>query len=361
MFNVLSNTLFSQTRAVTDEGAEWWSYASYNLDSALGWLNQRLYQFGISTDPTRVIIGREGWLYLGDEYAQIRTVARRGQTGEDVDRGCQIASALAEWETWLTGMGVRQYRVVIAPNKGTIYPEHLPNWAKPSQPSATDGLVGCTGKQRILDLRPALWLAKNETLFPLFYRTDTHWNSLGAAHGFSAFMSHLLLSEPTLIWEPERAIEVVRVDGRSGGDLARFLHLQESLTDDEPVVAMLAYTSIETTQYDFESGKVIQSGGNPLVGPSTPPIRVVSPHAMNKKKVLWLRDSFGIGLAPFMAATFTETVQLHWNEVISSRGELLIHLVNTWHPEYVIVTVVERDAVTPLLTRVPQNGYLNRP
>jgi alginate O-acetyltransferase complex protein AlgJ len=119
----------------------------------------------------------------------------------------------------------------------------------------------------------------------------------------------------------------------------------------------LANTSIETTQYDFESGKVIQSGGNPLVGPSESPIRVVSPHATNKKKVLWIRDSFGTGLSPFMAATFTETVQLHWNEVVSSRGELLVHLVNTWHPEYLVVTVVERDAAAPLLTRVPQKGH----
>ena len=28
------------------------------------------YPLGISTDPKQVIIGRDGWLYLGDEYEQ---------------------------------------------------------------------------------------------------------------------------------------------------------------------------------------------------------------------------------------------------------------------------------------------------
>lgn len=356
VLNILSNTRLSPTRGATDEREAWWTYASYNLDSASAWINGLLYQLGISTDPAQVVIGRQGWLYLGDRYEKVRSVARIGQTSADVTQGCKIASALEAWETWLTGRGVRIYAVMAAPNKGTIYPEHLPNWAKPAASSATDVLIGCEGKQRVLDLRPALLLAKNEASNPLYYRTDTHWNSLGAAYGFSALMSQLLVTEPTLNWEPEQAIGVVRVDSRSGGDLARFLRLQQALTDDEPVVALLANPSIETTQYEFESQKIIRAGGNPVVAESKTPLHVVSPHAPNRKKVLWLRDSFGTALAPFMAATFTETVQVHWNEALKSDGELLIELVDTWHPDYLVMTVVERYVGSGLFTTLPQDG-----
>ncbi len=356
VLNILSNTVLSPTRGATGERGGWWTYASYNLDSSSALLNGLLYQFGISTDSTQVVIGREGWLYLGDGYAEVRSVARRGQTAADIAQGCRTASALESWETWLRGKGVRIYEVIAAPNKGTIYPEHLPTWAKPSQFSATDALVGCGGKQRILDLRPALFLAKNESPYPLYYRTDTHWNSLGAAYGFSALMSHLHLTEPTLSWEAEQAIAVVRVDDRSAGDLARFLRLEQSLADEEPVIALLENASIDTTQYDFESRKVIRSGGNPLVADSRTPLYVVSPNAPNKKKVLWLRDSFGTALAPFFAATFTETVQIDWVEALRKDGELLIELVDSWHPDYLLVTVVERSAGNGLLATLPPHG-----
>jgi len=78
------------------------------------------------------------------------------------------------------------------------------------------------------------------------------------------------------------------------------------------------------------------------------------PCTLNGKKVLWLRDSFGTAMAPFMAATFSETLQIHYETADTA---LLARLVETFKPDYVFVTVVERAArrkrfgsVPPLIT-----------
>jgi len=71
------------------------------------------------------------------------------------------------------------------------------------------------------------------------------------------------------------------------------------------------------------------------------PLLVRSKHALNHRKVLWLRDSFGTALSPFMAATFTETLQIHYAAL---EPETLAGLVETYRPDYVFLTVVERDA-----------------
>ena len=109
----------------------------YNMDFTSKWLSLALYQIGISTDPGQVVIGREGWLFLGDNYKQSQTVSRRGKTSDDLIIGQKIGDATIAWDHWLASKGVRLFRVMIGPNKETIYPEYLPMWAKPSSPTAT--------------------------------------------------------------------------------------------------------------------------------------------------------------------------------------------------------------------------------
>ena len=50
-----------------------------------------------------------------------------------------------------------------------------------------------------------------------------------------------------------------------------------------------------------------------------------------------------------MAATFSQTVQLHWDQALKPGGRF-IDLVEKWKPDYVFITVVERDSRSPLFT-----------
>ena len=321
------------------------------MDFASTWLSRVLYPIGISTDPQQVVIGYDNWLYLGDKYEQTRSVYRRAQTAADIENGKLVNAAMEAWEAYLASKGVKLFRIMIGPNKETIYPEQLPIWARPVSPTATDALIAGTGLMRYVDLRTALLAAKAVHRESLYYKTDTHWNYLGAGLAFRSFSQQVGGAAPELRWPSDDAFEVRRVVPRIGGDLANFLRLTASLSDSEPIINAQELP-VETIQRDLESNKVIHKGGNPVVDSPSKPLLVTSAGALNAKKVLWLRDSFGNAISPLMAATFRDVVQLHWAEALKPGGRFA-QLVETWKPDYVFVTVVERAARADLFASHP--------
>ena len=67
-------------------------------------------------------------------------------------------------------------------------------------------------------------------------------------------------------------------------------------------------------------------------------------------------------MSPFMAATFTETLQLHYDH---ANPVLLTKLVEQYRPEYVFITVVERDSrggffisLPPLIVTNMKEGFV---
>lgn len=324
------------------EGQEWWGQSAlYNFDFASTALSHFFYPHGISTNPNQVFIGKDDWLYLGEHYDKTVTHGRYGSTVGDAEVSRIIGRATRSWDRWLSLNGVSIYRVMLSPDKGTIYPEFLPDWAQPAPESATDTLLANVSQGLYFDTRAALKTAKSQFSESLYYKTDTHWNSLGAWVAFRAFEMEIALAEPGLRLLSDEHVHISKVDERQGGDLAKFLRLKETLRDSEVVVDINIEQSIETEQYDFETGRLILSGGNPQIHTAQRPLLVKSKHALNQKKVLWLRDSFGTAMAPFMAAAFTETLQLHYDR---ADPKLFARLVDTFKPDYVFVTVVERLA-----------------
>jgi len=169
------------------KGYERWSkFVLYNLDFALPYRSRFFYSLGISTDPKQVIIGKNDWLYLGDQYEKTITTMRRGAIAEDVEAAKKIGFATKSWEQWLKLKGVRLFQVMLGPNKSTIYPEFLPDWAHPAADSVTNTLLTNVSQGLYVDTSSALRTAKSEFSEPLYYQTDTHWNSLGAWVAFRA-------------------------------------------------------------------------------------------------------------------------------------------------------------------------------
>ena len=56
---------------------------------------------------------------------------------------------------------------------------------------------------------------------------------------------------------------------------------------------------------------------------SARPLLVKSADSLNNKKVLWLRDSFGIGMSSLMAASFSDVLQSNWAEAIKPDGRFV--------------------------------------
>lgn len=333
------------------EGEKWWSRSAlYNLDFALPYLGRFFYPLGISMAPNQVLIGKNNWLYLGDQYAQTITTTRGGSTDEDLASARTIGLATKAWEQWLKLKGVRLYQVMLGPDKATIYPEFLPDWAQPAANSATDTLLANVSPGLYVDTRAALRAAKSEFSEPLYFKTDTHWNDLGAWVAYRAFAKELDRPEEGLRWLSDQQVRVTRVQERSTGDLAGFLRMTGLLQESEVVTEIDRGRPIETEQYDFDTGQRKAVPAESLVSYTALPLLVKSRHALNQKRVLWLRDSFGDAMSPLMAATFSETLQYHY---IGIEPILFARLVDTFKPDYVFITTVERNARTEFFRNPP--------
>lgn len=322
----------------------------YNMDFVSRWTAELLYPIGISINPKQVIIGKDNWLFLGDGFAQTLSTDRRPASASDIIIGKQIRDATEAWNAYLINKGVKIFQIMIGPNKGSIYPEHMPSWAKPALYNPTDALFAETGGEHYIDLRTPLLAAKNEHRIAMYYKTDTHWNDLGGGVAFRAFAQKVGKLAPELKWPSEKEYQLTQVTPRNGGDLANFLRLSTNVPDEAPVI-YASSLPVKTIQTDFATKKVLFQGGNPQIGAPFEPLLVTSSGALNDKKVLWIRDSFGSSLSPLMAETFKEVLQIHWGRVTKPEG--LAQLVNEWKPDYVFVTAVERDARSSWFSTYP--------
>ncbi|MCK7576286.1 MAG: hypothetical protein MZV65_35105 [Chromatiales bacterium] len=239
---------------------------------------------------------------------------------------------------------MRCYRIQVVPNKSSVYTEYLPTWAQPVPDNPISRMLEQVGSSIYVDSLPSLLDAKTRFSAPLYYRTDSHWNALGAWIAYRDLAQSVESFSPEEIqWlAPDQMRLSVRED-QAWRDLAGFLWLGDVLGDTEVMVDVDIGRPIPTVHVDFETGERTSMSDNPRVGAPQRPLLVHSPNALNQARVLWLRDSFGTAMAPFMAATFSETLQLNYG---LQSPEEFASMVDQFKPDYVIVTGVERASLS---------------
>ena len=182
----------------------------------------------------KVLVGRDGWLFLSGRGRLESWRRVRAFTPEDLDG---LARLLAARRDWCAARGIA-YVFVVAPDKHSVYPEHMPASLVPLRPeSQLDQLVrhlDGTADGPLLDLRPALRAAK--ALGAVYPRTDTHWSDLGAWAATDAILARLRPRFPALAPPPLASYERREQDG-PGGDLAGLLGLADVLR--EPTVRLV--------------------------------------------------------------------------------------------------------------------------
>lgn len=143
------------------------------------------------------IIGKNGWLY---------------QTSEEVMRDYQNDMPLTEEQLAtlqqnldrIAGFFKQQGTsmvLIVAPNKGSIYPQYLPDEIQKIHPqSRFDQVVDylqAHGKTKILDLRPDLITASRDQ--QVYYQTDSHWTEYGAYIAYKEILESLQKDFPQLV------------------------------------------------------------------------------------------------------------------------------------------------------------------
>lgn len=293
------------------------------------WMRYQL--LGVSSLPT-VWKGRDGWWFYASD----------GDVEAVVNEPPFTAAELEAWRVtlqrtthFLAARGIAHV-FVVAPGKATIHPEGLPPGlhSRPG-PTRTDQLVaelGARSSVTVVDLRTGLQAARGGAA-PLFHRTDTHWNDLGALVAYQQILEAVAGRVPGLTPPRGRdAFALTRV-AAGGGDLAVMLGLERSISEIE----------LRLTPTHPRRARILEPGGD-VTHVEVPRLVSVVDDASLPRAVVY-RDSFGSALVPFLAEHFQRMVTLWEYDVVPAT-------IREEQPQVVIQQWVDRR----LYTRPPYDA-----
>jgi hypothetical protein len=316
----------------------------FTTDVIEGTYNHFLFKVGISSNPSQVIVGSNDWLFLGDKYAKTISEFRKGSDTK-IDVSQKIIDAQLAWKKYFSNRGVEDFRIIVGPNKSTVYSNKVPSWAKSEGHSISKNLYN-----NDVYINSIEELVDSKSVEQTYYNSDTHWNSFGAGVAFVELMK-TISSQEDFVTPNKNWNNIVKIKKRGGGDLAAFLKIKKLISESEPITEVMTHVH-QHFIYDYDTKKLAYQGNKSLYGKMQDAYIIHTPTALNESKVLWLSDSFGGNMAPYMTSTFSHILKQHWNKVVGTPR--LQKLLEEWKPDYVIYTVVERGSLSrPFLNFPP--------
>lgn len=288
----------------------------------------KLRVFNVSGHPD-VLIGKNGWLFFLNAGNQ-EFLRHDLLTPEKVQL---LTSCFENRRRWLAMHHIR-YLLVIAPCKCEMYREEIPSRYKLLRTDTMhDQLLDSLKKNSsvdVLDLRKQVLNEKNNIDVPLYWRTDTHWNELGAFVAYQGIANHLRGIFPCI--QPT-GWQDVNIFSRKmpGGDLARMLGLRDFLSDRVTMV------KLRDKQWVFSSHPPVPDLNSDM-GRHMPFATEVSNPALPRAYVI--RDSFTTALQPFLSENFSRAL-FHWNHRRSVHDDFLTREILNEHPDIVIQELAE--------------------
>lgn len=264
----------------------------------------------------KAMVGKDGWLYYTaslDHSPLSETVLATHKTVFERERD------------WLKEQGI-PYILAFAPDKKTIYPEHVPDGFRWDQyASRQDQLIKYLAEHsdlQLVDLRPALLAARATDA--IYYKHDTHWNNLGAYTGYTVLAQQLATLFPSVRPIPLSEFDLTW-DQRKGGDLASMLGIQASVSEPDPILTLRRKSTVVTDDVEGLSfdPKIIRS----IIVTSNPNGEVPS--------AVVFRDSFTTAMIPFLSEHFGKATYVFTDQFLEE-------WVTREKPSVVIRVIVER-------------------
>ena len=280
-----------------------------SMISAWSALNAELIRSSISDS---VILGSGGWLYYEGTL--------NDYTGTGLLSGREVYSAarnLALVKEYAESQGA-QFLFTIAPNKNSLYPEHMPSFTVFSRERNAERLAAALEEQGVayLDLFSVLG-GENETLY---FTRDSHWNSKGAALGADAVNAAL---------------------GRESSYYSGPFTPQPIHSSD--LYEMLYPTGTWLENDQIYGGELVFEYEAPIRSPENITIMTTRDGGGS---LLMFRDSFGNLLYPYLADSFGSAL-------FSRSTDYRLDFIAQRSADCVVVELVERN-LNYLVENVPQ-------
>ena len=281
---------------------------AFRQELATAWAGVNAKLLGTSVEE-QVILGSDGWLYFSDTLPDYT-----GQGMSDTELR-YLANDLALMQEYIESQG-KHFIFTVAPNKNSIYSEHMPEYIENRRSESNAARVGAyldAAGVNYLDLFDILGNEEN-----LYYKTDTHWNSRGAALAADGLLNML----------------------DRGGDYstASFAVSEEHRGDLYEMLYPAGRATETATVYGGEFSYVCESdpnGGNAIT--------IKTSCDGGSGGLMCWRDSFGIALYPYLAQSFVAAT-------FSRSADYNLTLADS--ADTVIIELVERN-LSNILSREP--------
>ncbi len=274
-----------------------------------------------TSTSSSVMIGQEGWLFFrGDKSIEsYRNI-------EPLD-----SKKIEAWKTFFNnfkeraaGLGMHLV-ILIPPASTTIYPQYLPSYV--NKIGKTSALQTIHQILKDLDLRfadPAPLLIEQSKHQPVFFKSDTHWNSLGAYFGYTALLHKIQEAYPDLTILPFSSYELT--DGP----------LTNCNVGNCDLAVMLGWPAHYAQQLiELKSRRKSYAKLNKAEGAFQGSILEYTNDKSAPYKLLAYRDSFFTHLIPFVSEQFSESIYI-WRRDISWK------LIAEYKPNIIVFEIAER-------------------
>jgi len=278
--------------------------------------NFKFYILGESTVPDRVLIGKDNYLFYSKSKDEKTIEDYQGLISVSEQQINEINDELKKLNQWLSANGI-DFFLIIAPDKHTIYPEKMPDYISRGSSSATDRIIPYLVQHNIyiIDLRGPLKKAKSMN-DELYYKTDTHWNSLGAYIGYCEIIKSLSVN-----YSDVRAIKINLKNIKftayaNAGDLYDMLGIKD---------------------YKFYRDAVLHFRKNYKTIESTDKLIVTEGPVKSPRAVIY-RDSFCGALQPMLSNNFSYVSYISSHKIYTIDRDYILKI----KPDILFIEIVER-------------------
>lgn len=268
--------------------------------------------FGKSTN-SRVAVGKDNWLFYCDEGDGNPIACYQGTNLLTEEQLVKLTENCVKQKNFLAAQGV-EFVILIAPNKERIYFEKMPKrYGMPAENYRVLQIVDYLKENtdiKVIYPYEEIMEEKGKISENLYYKTDTHWNSVGGYVGSRSLLQELGIELPSLSSDQ---ISII-VTKNHIGDLAGFMGLSQQL--------LFADTSYSVEGYDTHQYEKVDS--------DDPDVNRYQSKNSDPRKLLMVRDSFGSLMFPYISSQFSESYFRHYstytyNDFVSQRPDIFVY------------------------------------
>lgn len=243
-----------------------------------------------------VSLGKNDWMFYSSTNDGNPIADYQGTNLLSNEELKYIADNCVKQRDFLASKG-KEFVIFIAPNKERIYSEYMPQkYGEIAQEYKAKQIVDYLNTKtdlRVVYPLNELMKAKETLKENIYFKTDTHWNSIGAYVGSKCLLKELGIDVPDI---SSKKISIVKKD-KYAGDLSEMLNLANFIDVDDYVYNVNGYKSnnVKCITYDFYN-QIVYTAKN-----------------TDNRKVYVCRDSFSTLMMPYIGSRFNDSYFRHYN------------------------------------------------